>query len=326
VFEHISSDPDDDALSYSWLLDDVEMATTQNWTYSPGYDAAGTHNVTLVVSDGELFDSVQWSVAVVNVNRAPVIDWYYPLGDPVISEGESEEFYVAYYDLDDDALAIQWYLNGTPTVTVDDYVFVAGYDSAGVYNVTVAISDSFVQVTLEWTLTVTDVERDVGITGLDPSKSIVGEGGPLSINVTVANYGALTETFNVTLYANGTEIGTLTGIVLESGNSTTLTFLWDTTGFVKGNYTLSAYVPVVLGEVDTIDNTFTGPENALMITLVGDVNGDKIVDVFDVLAVKSRWGATPDSPDWIPEYDTNNDGVINVFDIIIIKSNWEQSW
>jgi hypothetical protein len=70
-FTHTSSDPDNETLTYSWLLDDVEHATNQNWTYSPGYDAAGMHNVTLVVSDGELFDSQEWNVTVLNVNQPP---------------------------------------------------------------------------------------------------------------------------------------------------------------------------------------------------------------------------------------------------------------
>jgi hypothetical protein len=64
-FTQSSSDPDNDTLTYSWLLDGIEQAVTQNWTYSPGLGDAGTYNVTLVVSDGELFDSQEWNVTVV---------------------------------------------------------------------------------------------------------------------------------------------------------------------------------------------------------------------------------------------------------------------
>jgi hypothetical protein len=171
-FEHVSSDPDGDVLFYSWLLDDFEMATTQNWTYWPDYEAAGTRNVTLVVSDGDLYDLQQWSVTVVNVNRAPIVESYDPLDDPVISEGASQEFDVNCYDPDGDLVLFQWYLNGTPTVTIDVYVFTAGYDSAGVYNVTVAMSDGVSQVTHGWTLTVRipgDVNGDGDVDALDLS-------------------------------------------------------------------------------------------------------------------------------------------------------------
>ncbi len=60
----------------------------------------------------------------------PVIDSYYPLADPTISEGESQEFNVTYHDPDGDPLVVQWFLNGTPTSTLDNYTFTADYDSA----------------------------------------------------------------------------------------------------------------------------------------------------------------------------------------------------
>jgi hypothetical protein len=323
VFEHTSSDPDGDTLSYSWLLDNFEMATTQNWTYSPGYDSAGPHNITLVVSDGDLFDSQQWSVTVINVNRAPVIDWYLPPGDPVISEGESEEFYVACYDPDDDTLAIQWYLNGTPTVTIDEYVFTAGYYSAGVYNVTVAISDGFEQVTNGWTLTVTNVERDLAVTGLSPCKYVIGEGCYLSINVTVVNQGALTETFNVTLYANETEIGKLTDIVLPSGNSTTLTFVWSTTGFAKGPYTMSAVASTVEGETDIVDNTFA--DGVVTVTIQGDVDGDGDIDAFDLADLSNAYGSTPEMINWNATCDIDGDELVDVFDLFRLGKNYGET-
>jgi hypothetical protein len=63
-FTQTSSDQDDDSLTYSWLLDSVQRATTQNWTYYPGHSDVGVRNVTLVVSDGSLHASQEWSVTV----------------------------------------------------------------------------------------------------------------------------------------------------------------------------------------------------------------------------------------------------------------------
>jgi hypothetical protein len=63
-FTHTSSDLDGDLLSYSWLLDTVEKATTQNWTYSTSSGDIGVRNVTLVVSDGEFIDTQEWTVTV----------------------------------------------------------------------------------------------------------------------------------------------------------------------------------------------------------------------------------------------------------------------
>jgi len=79
--------------------------------------------------------------------------------------------------------------------------------------------------------------HNIAVTNLTPLKTIVGQGNTININVTVENSCDFTEFFNVTLYANTTEIGTKQ-ITLTSLNSTTLTFTWDTTGFAKGNYTV----------------------------------------------------------------------------------------
>jgi len=68
--------------------------------------------------------------------------------------------------------------------------------------------------------------------------------------------------------------------------------------------------------------TFTATNSYFRNALSGDANLDKTVNVFDILAVKSRWGTTPASPNWIREYDVNNDDAINVFDILTVKANW----
>jgi hypothetical protein len=67
-FMQESSDPDGNTLAYSWTLDAVEQATTQNWTYTPDYNSQGTHTVRFTVSDGSLTDFQQWTVHVIDVS------------------------------------------------------------------------------------------------------------------------------------------------------------------------------------------------------------------------------------------------------------------
>jgi len=45
-------------------------------------------------------------------------------------------------------------------------------------------------------------------------------------------------------------------VTLPSGNSANIPFLWNTTGYAPGNYTISAYAWPVPGETDTIDNLY----------------------------------------------------------------------
>jgi len=63
-FNHTSSDPDGDALTYSWKLDGIEQATTQSWMYSPTTLDCGSRIVLLTVSDGILANTKSWTVNV----------------------------------------------------------------------------------------------------------------------------------------------------------------------------------------------------------------------------------------------------------------------
>jgi parallel beta-helix repeat protein len=99
--------------------------------------------------------------------------------------------------------------------------------------------------------------HDVAITNITPSETVVGQGYSLNINVTVANQGDYAETFNVTAYANTTIIASQ-NVTLTAGNSTTVTFTWNTAGFAYGNYALSAYAWPVPGETDTSNNLLVG--------------------------------------------------------------------
>lgn len=97
--------------------------------------------------------------------------------------------------------------------------------------------------------------HQVTLQDLVNSKTIMGQGYNCSISVVVVNNGNYTETFNVTAYANTTIIGTQL-VTLTSGNSTTITFTWNTTGVAPGNYIMSAYAAPVPGETNTSDNFF----------------------------------------------------------------------
>ncbi len=54
---------------------------------------------------------------------------------------------------------------------------------------------------------------------------------------------------------------------------------------------------------------------------IGDVNGDGVVNVTDLLMVISAWGACQPAPAKCPA-DLNLDGVVNVTDLLTVISNW----
>lgn len=53
----------------------------------------------------------------------------------------------------------------------------------------------------------------------------------------------------------------------------------------------------------------------------GDVTGDGVVDVSDLLAVIGGWGSCPPPPAACPA-DANDDGVVNVTDLLMVINNW----
>jgi len=101
--------------------------------------------------------------------------------------------------------------------------------------------------------------HDVAITNIDaPSSVLVGE--TANIGVTVANEGTFTESTTITLTDGGGVIGTQ-GVSLNAGDSTIVTFTWDTTGEGLGDHVLEAAANVVSGETETADNSMTTTVN-----------------------------------------------------------------
>jgi predicted glutamine amidotransferase len=126
--------------------------------------------------DGEDYGAPQEAIITIS-NSAPTIDSYYPVIDPTISEGQSQEFNITYSDLDNDVITTKWYLNDTSVSNdTDSYEFNATIGSVGIYNVTVVISDGSAQDAYMWTLTVVvgntpPVALDLSISPVLPTTS-----------------------------------------------------------------------------------------------------------------------------------------------------------
>jgi len=166
--------------------------------------------------------------------------------------------------------------------------------------------------------------HDIAVLNVNPLKTIVGQGYTMNINVTVANQGDFTETFNITLYANTTAIQTRQATLAKKA-STTLTYTWNTTGFAKGNYTIWAYAWPVQGETDTEDNTLF--DGIVYVGVPCDVSGptlgvpDGVCNMRDIGYMCSKFGTTPSSPNWNPNCDVTGptpktpDNIVNMRDI-----------
>jgi outer membrane protein assembly factor BamB len=163
--------------------------------------------------------------------------------------------------------------------------------------------------------------HDVAVTNVASSKTAVGQGFSSSINVTVANQGDFTEAFNVTAFANATIIGS-ENVTLIAGNSTTVTFTWNTAGFAYGNYTLSAYAWPVPGETDTSNNQLVGGQ--VLVSIPGDIKVDGTVDIFDAIILAGAYNSKPGDPNWNPNAEINGDNIVDIYDAIILANHYNQ--
>ena len=60
----------------------------------------------------------------------------------------------------------------------------------------------------------------------------------------------------------------------------------------------------------------------LSIPLLGDINSDGTVDIFDAITLASAFGSKPGYTNWYPKADINNDGVVDIYDAIILANNY----
>ncbi len=91
-------------------------------------------------------------------------------------------------------------------------------------------------------------------------------------------------------YANDTFIGYQT-FMLRSNNSIIYSSDWDLASLAKGNYSLSVRIAPLEGETDLNDNSMNG--NWVFITIPGDLNGDKIVDIYDAIILANHFDVSP---------------------------------
>jgi len=164
------------------------------------------------------------------------------------------------------------------------------------------------------------VPRDVAVTDVTASETVVYVGEMVDITVTVHNYGEVAESFNVTTFYNTTEIQLKTVSALAAGASEVLTFNWDTSEMHPcSNYTIRAEASVVPDEANTVNNVYV--DGDVKVKLQGDVNGDCIVNVVDLTIVALSYGFFEDEPGYDPDADLNEDGLVDMRDLVTVASN-----
>jgi len=142
-------------------------------------------------------------------------------------------------------------------------------------------------------------------------------GGELQIEIASANPGDFD---TISVIGDATLDGALTVTSIERyipqfGD----TFEMLTADTVSGAFsatTLPDLSPPLIWHVIQDDSSVT-----LLVSKLGDINGDGIVDVTDFLALLGRWGPCPAPPDPCPA-DLDGNGTVGINDFLILLANW----
>jgi len=165
------------------------------------------------------------------------------------------------------------------------------------------------------------VIRDVAVVSVTVYPTKVYEGFPVNITVVVLNKGNLSETFNVTTFYGTTPISTKTVENLAPGENRTLVYTWNTKGLPAcHNYTIKAEAHPVPYETELADNLYI--DGTVKIKMMGDVNGDGKVDIFDLTIIALAFGSKPGDPNWNPDADLDPNNIIDIFDLVLITLNY----
>jgi len=175
LFYDVNATDIDNATQNLTFYDDTSLFNISTGTgiinFTAAEDSNGLYNILIRVQDNSSCgNSNDIQLLVINIkseNVAPSITSYYPLGNPTITEEQTRLFNISYEDDNGDDLFIYWYLNGSLVLSFNDtsnilksnYTFEGNYTNAGVYNVKVIVSDSLLNDSHDWILTVTDVNR-----------------------------------------------------------------------------------------------------------------------------------------------------------------------
>jgi uncharacterized delta-60 repeat protein len=191
---------DEDNFLLEYDLDDESLAkgmtisSTGTISWLPTAEHIGDHQVTITVSDGALADSESFTVSVLNVNEAPVLDF---ISNRESDSGQPLQFSTPATDPDNDNIVFtldQVSLDKGMALTNFAFTWTPTAEQAGVHQVTVTASDGTLSDSQMFTITVISVNV--------PRLQFIGdrevtEDQSLSINLSVTDADGPTATYTL---------------------------------------------------------------------------------------------------------------------------------
>jgi len=173
LFYVVASDIEGNNLSYSWFLNTVLVSNAENYTFVSDLESAGFYNVTVIVNDGLYSVDNYWNLTVMDINNAPIFEL---IGDKVVNENKTLEFFVNASDSDGDELTYSFKnLPSGATFTNQIFTWIPGFDQAGTYMVEFIVSDGSLTDFETVNITVINVNRAPFLENLSNKMDVEGE-------------------------------------------------------------------------------------------------------------------------------------------------------
>ncbi|MBI2137567.1 S8 family serine peptidase, partial [Candidatus Woesearchaeota archaeon] len=176
----IASDPDNDTLTFKWLLNGTPVSETDTFTFSPAYNESGSYNLTIIVSDGIAEARAYYTIEVLDYNTAPALA---PIGNHTVNENEKLEFSISASDNEDTTLFLN--ATGLPEGASFDnetgmFSWVPTFEQSGIYEAIFNVSDGLISAT-----PMHDYEAiNITVVHVNRAPSIKSVEGNLSVNET----------------------------------------------------------------------------------------------------------------------------------------------
>jgi hypothetical protein len=124
----------------------------------------------------------------------------------------------------------------------------------GQFNITILATGGGLEKSAILSLLVVPIVHEIAIVSALVQRTAT-VGSIVTINATVANYGSLSEAFELRAYANTTLVAGRSVPKLAPTGTYASRLMWNTSGFSPGTYTILVAVPPIQGELNLLDNS-----------------------------------------------------------------------
>jgi len=118
--------------------------------------------------------------------------------------------------------------------------------------------------------------------------------------------------------------------ITESGTSSKSTFTLESNGPIDGAFELTFKIPSGEAKIGNYtiyassyyQETLVTVNATFEVILIGDINGDGQVNIFDAIALSKSFGYSEGDPNYNPDADLNSDKIINILDAIMFSKHF----